>query len=66
MDLRTTLHELDEVSQPARSGREAALLDVLPECRLRRSKHGQVCTMRAHVRRLRGLRKTIQTRRRFH
>jgi hypothetical protein len=68
MDLRTTLRELDEVIERAQAAteREVALLDVLPKCGLRRRKQEQVHTMRAHVRRLRDLRRIVRTRRRIH
>jgi hypothetical protein len=54
MDTRTMIRELDEVIARAHSAaeREVALLDVLPNCGLRRRKQAQVRTMRAHVDRL--------------
>ena len=67
MDTRTMIRELDEVIARAQSAaeREATLLDVLPECGLRRRKQAQLRTLRAHVHRLRRLRSTVNMRRRL-
>jgi hypothetical protein len=66
MDLRTTVRELDEMITRAQRAteRENALLNVLPDCGLRRRKQHQVRTMRAHVGRLQSLRRAAATRRR--
>ena len=65
MDTRTMIRELDEVIARAHSAaeREVALLDVLPNCGLRRRKQAQVRTMRAHVDRLQRLRSSLKIRR---
>ena len=65
MDLRTTMRELDEVIVRAQqvTERENALLNVLPDCGLRRRKQHQVRAMRAHVDRLRRLRRGVTRRR---
>jgi len=65
MDLRTTVRELDEIITRAQHAteRESALLKVLPDCGLRRRKRHQVRTMRAHVDRLRNLRRGVRRRR---
>jgi hypothetical protein len=67
MDLRTTLREPDEMIERSQiaTEREEMLLDALPACGLRRRKQERVRTMRAHMRRLRSLRRTAKSRRRF-
>jgi methionine synthase II (cobalamin-independent) len=66
MDLRTTVRELDEIITRAHRAteRESALLKVLPDCGLRHRKQHQVRMMRAHVDRLRSLRRGVRTSRR--
>ena len=66
MDTRTMMRELDEVIARAQSvaEQESALVNVLPDCGLRRRKQEQVRTMRVHVYRLRKLRSTVRERRR--
>ena len=61
MHTRTMMSELDEVIARAESTveREAAILDALPDCRLRRRKKERVRSTRAHVHRLRRLRCTM-------
>src|SRR5262245_55342444 len=62
MDTRTMLRELDEVIARAQSTaeREAAILEVLPDCVLRRRKQERLRATRAHVHRLRELRSTVR------
>jgi len=66
MDLRTKMRELDEVIGRAHCAieREIALLEVLPNSRLRRRKQHRMRIMRAHLDRLRCLRSAIKTTRR--
>jgi hypothetical protein len=68
MDTCTMIRELDEVIARAQStvAREAALLDALPDCGLRRRKHDQVRAVRGHVYRLRKLRHAAAVRARDH
>jgi hypothetical protein len=65
MERRTMMRELDEVIARAQTAtaREAALVDVLPDCDLRHRKQEQVRTMRAHVHRLQRLRSALRTNR---
>ena len=67
MHTRTMMRELDEVIARAQSTveREAAILDALPDCRLRRRKQERVRSTRAHVHRLRKLRGTMAAGRRL-
>ena len=66
MDTRTKMRELDEVIARAQSAaeREATLVDVLPDCGLRRKKQAQVRTMRSYVHRLQRLRSAVKATRR--
>ena len=61
MDTRTKMRELDEVIRRVQSAaeREATLVDVLPDCGLRRKKQAQVRTMRTYVHRLQRLRSAV-------
>jgi hypothetical protein len=66
MDTRTMIRELDEVIERARSTaeREAAMVEALPNCSLRRRKLAQLQKMRSYVHRLRRLRSTVGINRR--
>jgi hypothetical protein len=66
MDARTMMRELDEVITRVQSAAacEAALVEVLPDCSLRRRKQAQLRTIRAHMHRLQRLRSAVKIRRR--
>lgn len=62
MDRRTMLREIDELMSRTQStiAREAALVDALPNCRLRRRKQARLRTMRAYAQRLGNFRRDSQ------
>ncbi len=62
MDTRTTMRELDEVIARAQVTveREAAIMDVLPDCGLRRRAQERVRATRAHIRQLQKLRSSVR------